>query len=261
VADGAELLRSWQEQTALAPEQAGDRRLDWARRPAPYKEYPRATRLPLEMPGQTAPADLWRTLRERRSRRDLAAGELDPGQLALLLWACQGVTARHGPTLLRTAPSAGALYPFETYVSVQRVEGIAPCLAHLHVPGFHLEVLAEGAFGPHLAHAALGQGFVADAAAVVVWTAVLPRCSWKYGPRALRYLGLDLGHVCQNLALAAQALGLSCCPVAAFLDRELNAVLEVDGSDEFAYYLAAVGPAPRPPAPAPSAREPQSGER
>jgi len=71
---------------------------------------------------------------------------------------------------------------------------------------------------------------------------VLPRCAWKYGPRALRYLGLDLGHACQNLVLAAEAMGLHCCPVAAFLDRELNDVLEVDGEDEFAYYLAAVGP-------------------
>ena len=254
MADEADLLHSWLEQTALDPARAGGRRLDWEHCPAPHKEYPGAARLPLAVPGQTAPADLWQTLQQRRSRRDLAAGELGREQLALLLWACQGVTARLGPHLLRTAPSAGALYPFETYVSVQRVAGLTPCLAHLHVPAFHLEVLAEGAFGSRLAHAALGQGFVADAAAVVVWTAVLPRCTWKYGPRALRYLGLDLGHACQNLALAAEALGLHCCPVAAFLDRELNAVLEVDGADEFAYYLAAVGPAPRQPAPGPAIR-------
>ncbi len=254
MADGADLLRDWREQTALDPERAGGRRLDWDHRPPPYKEYPGAAHLPLNGPEQIAPVDLWRTLRQRRSRRDLAAGELGCEQLALLLWACQGVTARHGPQLLRTAPSAGALYPFETYVSVQRVTGLTPCLTHLNVPGFHLEVLAEGEFGPHLAHAALGQKFVATAAAVVVWTAVLPRCAWKYGPRALRYLGLDLGHVCQNLALAAEALGLSCCSVAAFLDRELNTVLEVDGTDEFAYYLAAVGPAPRAHSPKPATR-------
>ncbi|MDF1555452.1 MAG: SagB/ThcOx family dehydrogenase [Deferrisomatales bacterium] len=254
MADGTDLLRAWWEQTSLDPRRAGGRTLDWENRPASYKEYPGAARLPLEMPENIPTADLWQALQQRRSRRDLAAAELGREQLALLLWACQGITARLGTQLLRTAPSAGALYPFETYVSLQRVAGLSPCLTHLHIPGFHLEVLTEGEFGPHLAHAALGQEFVADAAAVVVWTAVLPRCTWKYGPRALRYLGLDLGHVGQNLALAAAALGLSCCPVAAFLDRELNAVLEVDGTNEFAYYLAAVGPAPRGRSPEPATR-------
>jgi SagB-type dehydrogenase family enzyme len=234
----------WRAATDLAPETLGGRTLDWSRMPAPFKEYPEAERIALPAPGLHAPGTpgLRDLLASRRSRRDFAARSVPLEQMASLLWACQGVTARHGNHLLRTAPSAGALYPFETYVSLQGVDGVDPCLAHLHVPTFQLEVVRRGNAGRALALACLAQGFVARAAAVFAWTAVLPRCAWKYGDRALRYLGLDLGHVCQNVALAAEELHLGCCPVAAFFDDELNRVLEVDGEAEFAYYLAAVGP-------------------
>jgi len=237
----------WRAATDLAPETLGGRTLDWSRMPAPFKEYPEAERITLPAPELRAPGapgtpGLGDLLATRRSRRDFAPRPVPLEQVALLLWACQGVTARHGNHLLRTAPSAGALYPFETYVSLQCVDGVDPCLAHLHVPTFQLEVVHRGNAGRPLALACLAQGFVARAAVVLAWTAVLPRCSWKYGDRALRYLGLDLGHVCQNVALAAEELNLGCCPVAAFFDDELNRVLDVDGEAEFAYYLAAVGP-------------------
>ncbi len=238
------VVELWREATNLAPETLGGRTLDWSRMPSPFKDYPGAERIALPASAPAAPGSprLRDLLASRRSRRDFSAHTVSLEQVALLLWACQGITARHGDHLLRTAPSAGALYPFETYVSLQGVDGVDPCLAHLHVPTFQLEVVRRGNAGRALALACLAQGFVARAAIVFAWTAVLPRCAWKYEDRALRYLGLDLGHVCQNLALAAVELQLGCCPVAAFFDDELNRVLGVDGQAEFAYYLAAVGP-------------------
>lgn len=239
--DAARPYRAWRDATDLRLERLGTRSVDWSARPEPHKEYAGAPRLALP---QIEPegADLWAALAGRRSRRELTGGPLSQDDLSALLWACQGITARQGPFLLRTAPSAGALYPFETYVSLQAVEGVPPCLTHLHVPSFSLEVLRQGSHGGALAKAALGQGFVARASAVFLWTAVYRRSAWKYGDRALRYLGLDLGHVGQNLCLAAEALNLGCCPVAAFVDDALNEVLGIDGEEEFAYYLAAVGP-------------------
>jgi len=47
-------------------------------------------------------------LLERRSVREYREGALTLAQAAQLLWAAQGITSREG---LRTAPSAGALYP------------------------------------------------------------------------------------------------------------------------------------------------------
>ena len=243
-----DLLERWLEATSLDPDRLTARRPQWAGRPEPHKSSPGRERVPLPRPPElrSAPADLWQVLAGRRSRREFSGEPVLLEHLAALLWACQGVTARHGPYLLRTAPSAGALYPFETYVSIQAVAGLEPCLAHLHVPDFALEILAPGHHGRRLALAALAQGFVQRASVVVLWTAVYARAAWKYGDRAMRYIGMDLGHVCENLALAAEALGLGCCPVAAFFDREMDEVLGVDGRAEFAYYLAAVGPLRRP---------------
>ena len=63
----------------------------------------------------------------------------------------------------------------------------------------------------------------------------------KYGARGLRYIFLDAGHICQNLLLAAEALELGACPVAAFFDEELNEMLGLDGIEETAIYMAAIG--------------------
>lgn len=161
--------------------------------------------------------------------------------MAALLWAAQGVTARQGPYLLRTAPSAGALYPFETYVILNRVEGMEPGLAHFDPTAFELRRLRAGNLSEELVDGCLRQRFLAWASAVVVWTAVAERCIWKYGDRATRYIGLDLGHVCGNLLTAAAALGLGGCPVGAFLDDPMNRLLEVDGEREYVFYLASAG--------------------
>jgi SagB-type dehydrogenase family enzyme len=146
-----------------------------------------------------------------------------------------------GEYALRTAPSAGALYPVETYLSVQAVEGVESGIYHYGVQSHELELLRKGDFREAVALAALDQGFLAEAAAVFAWTAVFARSKWKYKERAFRYVYLDAGQIAQNLALAAVALGLGSCQVAALYDDEVNAVLGVDGKEESILYMTAVG--------------------
>ena len=67
------------------------------------------------------------------------------------------------------------------------------------------------------------------------------RMTWRYGPRGYRYLHLDAGHACQNLYLAAQAVDCGACAIAAFDDDKVNGLLGIDGEEQFAIYLAAVG--------------------
>lgn len=205
------------------------------------KTYPQAetVELPREWPGQGP--DLLSLLQSRRSLRSFADDPLSLGDLALLLWAGQGITGRAGNYFFRTAPSAGALYPVETYVAVQRVAGLAPGIYHFDVQGFRLERLSVLPPGQPLARACMGQGFMAQAPVNFIWTAVLRRNMAKYGHRGLRYILLDAGHICQNLLLAAGFLGLGGCPVAAFFDDEVNALLGVDGEEESVLYLASVG--------------------
>jgi SagB-type dehydrogenase family enzyme len=76
---------------------------------------------------------------------------------------------------------------------------------------------------------------------VFVWTAIFERSKWKYKQRAYRYVYLDAGHIAQNVALGAVALGVGSCQIAAIYDNEANALLDVDGVDESAIYMTVVG--------------------
>ncbi len=210
----------------------------------PFKRYPSAERVLLPRRWDGGEENLWEVLQKRRSARKYLPDTISKVDLALLLWACQGVTAQAGPYYLRTAPSAGALYPLETYVYLDRVEGIPRGMFHFDVKGFQLETLYAGTLGDEVAAAALGQAFFARAAVVFMWSAVMRRSMAKYGNRAMRYIFMEAGHVAQNLLLASQALGLSACPVGAFFDDEMDGLLGLDSEEETVIYLAAVGPAP-----------------
>ena len=205
------------------------------------KNYPDTERFQLPQPDLNRSADLWQCMKRRRSERDTTSKPLSLNELSTLLWAAQGVTARAGIHLLRTAPSAGALYPFETYVYVDHVEDVPQGLYHLDVANFALERLKEGSFSKNLTTACLGQPAVRRAAVVFIWTAMMLRCMVKYRDRTMRYIPMDLGHVCQNVQLASTAMNLGSCPIGAFFDDDINRLLGVDGEDETALYLITVG--------------------
>ena len=205
-----------------------------------YKSYPQATTYLL--PDAERPAlDLWEALGSRRSRRRYTDDACSLEVLSSLLWAAQGLSGKAGKLALRTAPSAGALYPIETYVQVNRVQGLDPGLYHLNVRDWCLEGLQSGNFGLQLAKAGLDQRFIAQAAVNVCWSAVLRRNMAKYGHRGMRYIFMDVGHICQNLLLAAEGFGLSACPVGAFFDDEVNDLFALDGMEESMVYLASLG--------------------
>jgi len=236
------IARRYLSETRYQRRTMGERSLAYPRA-ALYKAYPDAVqRVGLEPESGRRSADLWACLAGRRSRRDYLDRPLTQEELAALLWATQGITGAQGGYHFRAAPSAGALYPVETYLAVHRVQGVALGIWHFHVLDFALELVAAGDFRQPLAAAGLSQGFLGTAGAVFIWTGVLNRARWKYRERAVRYLFLDAGHICQNLMLAATALGLGVCPVGAFFDDEVERLVGVDERDEVALYLAAVGP-------------------
>ncbi len=216
-------------------------RLDWASKPPTYKRYPGAPTIALSEPVTTGGAPLWELLRQRRSERRFRDAPLNLSDLSQLLWASQGVTRRGRGVDFRTAPSAGALYPVETYLAIHDVEGVDPGIYHYDVEHHRLEQLRVGDVRAEIAHAALDQRMAARSNMVFVWTAVFPRSKWKYKQRAYRYVYLDAGHIAQNLALAAVALGLGSCQIAALYDEEANELLGVDGVEESTIYMTVVG--------------------
>lgn len=187
-------------------------------------------------------ANLWEVMGKRRSERRFSGEEISSLRtVAKLLWTAQGTTSYRGGIPLRTAPSAGALYPVETYVLALRVEGLRTGIYHLNARDFRLEKHRDLDDKNDLGAAAMGQRFVGRAPLVFVFTAVFRRNMHKYGHRGLRYILLDAGHICQNLMLGATALGLKSCPVAAFFDESMNELMGVDGEEEAVLYLMPVG--------------------
>ncbi len=222
----------------------GGRSLDWEAKPPLYKKYPpNLERIELEKPDREGGLPLFRLLQERRSRRRYKDGPLDKKSFSQVLWAAQGITLANEHHQFRTAPSAGGLFPIETYCVINRVEGLTPGVYHYQVPYHALILLKEGNFGPELAQAALGQMMMSRAPFNLIWSAMLERSKWKYEQRAYRYIYLDAGHIAQNTALAAVSLGLGSCQVGAFFDDEVNRIIEVDGENETAIYMTAVGEA------------------
>jgi SagB-type dehydrogenase family enzyme len=215
--------------------------LDWDARPETYKRYPGAAVVDLPPPALPQRFSLWEAMKTRRSVREFVGKPISPEQLSNLLWSAQGITARLQGYGLRTAPSAGALYPLELYLSVHHVSAIEPGLYHYAVEPHQLEQLAQGDVRLKVARAALDQEVAYDANAVFIWTAVFERSKWKYKQRAYRYVYLDAGHSAQNIALAAVALGLGSCQIAAIYDDEANELLGVDGISESTIYMTAVG--------------------
>lgn len=231
----------FQRETKYHPDRMSGGMIDWSGMPEPYKEYPGARRIGLPRPDPSVSMDLHEALSKRRSVRSFSGKPLGTEQLSYLLWASTGIQRRERGFEFRTAPSAGALYPIETYIVANRVEGIGPGVYHYPVRIHCLETLKEGRFGREIAAAALGQEICDEAAVVFVWTAVFQRSKWKYRQRAYRYVYLDAGHIAQNLALSAVSIGLGSCQVAALFDDEVNRIIGVDGVEESAIYMSVVG--------------------
>lgn len=231
----------FQQETKYHRESSGEGRFDQSPRPPLYKEYPGARTIRLPPPGTPSLVSLADILSRRRSVREYSPRPLTEEEISFLLWASSGIRRIENGHAFRTVPSAGALYPVDTYVIAHRVEGIAKGVYHYGVREHQLEEIASGDFRAGLVRAALLQEFCSEAAAAFVWTAIFGRAKWKYRQRAFRYVYLDAGHIAQNLALAAVGLNLGTCQVAAFFDDEINALLGVDGMEESAIYMSAVG--------------------
>jgi len=162
---------------------------------------------------------LEKALGARRSIREFKRDRLTDGELSQLLWAAQGVTSLDG---LRTAPSAGAIYPLEIWV----VTGSG--LYHYEPREHGLTQHCDGDLRPEICRAALLQEAITQAPAVFVIAAVFERMARKYGEqRTPRYIHMEVGHAAQDLLLQAVALDLGAVVIGAFNDREVESVLSL----------------------------------
>lgn len=176
-------------------------------------------------------------LAQRRSVRDYVPTSISLVQASCLLWSAQGVTDLRG---LRTAPSAGALYPLEPYLVAGAVTGLTPGI-YRYVPQENsVASIQQGDRRTALAVAALGQSWLADAALTLVFAADYERTTRKYGRRGIQYVHIEVGHAAQNTLLTAVALNLGAAVVGAFDDKRVAQVVGLS-KEETPLYLLPVG--------------------
>jgi SagB-type dehydrogenase family enzyme len=213
-----------------------------------YKQYPNLPRVKLptiegiDQNGRTFDE----VLSSRRSVRDFADLELDLDDLSKILHQSYGITGelpgKDGFRQdLRSAPSAGALYPAEIYVAVRKVAGVEPGIYHYNVPHHEIELLIPGDPTEQIYEVCCGQEYVRQTSIVVLISGVLARTKLKYGERGYRYALLDIGHLGQNLYLSCASLELAVMTTCGFFDDEANKLLRIDGVDEAVMYVAFIG--------------------
>jgi len=220
------------------------RGLDWSNKPKIYKKYPNSSKtvLPKPIPETNENSiNITEIFKQRRSIRVFQEKSIELDHISYLLWASSGIQRIIGKSAFRTAPSAGALYPIETYVVINNCQQLTHGIYHYNIQDHALEQIKEGDYSNSIAKAALDQRMVSLAPIVFVWTAIFQRSKWKYQQRAYRYIYLDAGHIGAHLSLTAVGLGLGSCQIAAFYDNEINDLLNIDGKEESVLYLSVVG--------------------
>lgn len=161
-------------------------------------------------------------MHRRKSVRSYATEALTVAEVSQLLWAAQGINRRNG---MRTAPSAGALYPLEVYLVAGNVDDLPPGVYRYHPHEHALELITSGDLRPDLTRAALRQRSINNGAINLVLAGVYRRTSKKYGSRANRYVHMEIGHAAQNIYLQAVALDLGTVVIGAFDDKRVQRTL------------------------------------
>jgi SagB-type dehydrogenase family enzyme len=217
-------------------------RLDWSNKPDTYKIYNNPIEV-IDLPKPDFPinTDFWEIIRNRHSTRKFSQKSLNLEKLGLLIYGISGINRNLPHFEFRTVPSAGGLYPIETYLIVNNVSNLERGVYHYQIQNHMLEYIKQGDFKKKASEACLGQAIAYHSAVNFVWTAMIERSKWKYLQRCYRYIYLDAGHIGQNLYLVGEALNLGVCTIGAIFDDELNNILDIDGKKETAIYVGVVG--------------------
>lgn len=224
------------------PPEAITQRMEHMLQSLAFDQYPAVT-----LPSSPEPMRMGfaEAVAARASARGLAPARLSLGQLATLLHHAYGITRDNAGTIyprpFRAVPSGGALYPLELYLHTTHVSELEPGLYHFDPLRHELRFLRYGDESRRISEALVQRHLAVDASVLVFMTAVFERSIFKYGDRGYRFALIEAGHVGQNLALTAAAMGLACLTVGGYSDRQVDDLLGLDGLTHSTIYLAAIG--------------------
>ncbi len=164
------------------------------------------------------------TLQQRRSIREYTEEAISIEDISQILWAAQGTTNQEK----RTAPSAGATYPIEIYIAVNKAEELEPGIYYYNNYKHHLKKVSKGKPWEKLSNAALNQEPIKNATANIILTAEFERTTERYWSRGYQYVYMEAGHISQNIYLQAESLNIGTVAIGAFEEEDIKDILWVD---------------------------------
>ena len=183
----------------------------------------------------------------RKSRRKYTDEPLSLEELSFLLWCTQGLKrkSKSGRGVFRTVPSSGAKSPFETYLVINRVDGLKPGL-YRYISFVHKLLFIKKINDSEklIGELSYNQKFVGKAPVIFFWTAVPYRTEWRYTILAHKYIAVDLGLLCQSLYLACEAIELGTCAIGYYEQNKLDKLFELNPEEEFVVLVHPVGKYP-----------------
>lgn len=193
-----------------------------------------AAEISLPKPSYKGKVSVEEALKSRRTHRSFSSSGLTLQQFSQILWGGYGVTAQKYGAYLKTAPSAGALYPIDVYAVVgQRgVESLDPGVYHFSPENHTVKLLKKGDLRAEVARKSLHQMWMAKAPLMLVITGEYRRSSIKYGSRGVVYTHIEAGCVGQNIFLQAEAIGLKAGIVGAFTNKGVTEATSIPGSHD-----------------------------
>ena len=191
----------------------------------------------LPEPKYDATMSVEKAIYKRRSLREFKHLPLSIEQTADLLWAGQGTTALGG---YRTAPSAGALYPLETYLIAGDVAGLETGVYRYLSREHAIQCLSNKDIRADISQASLTQTWMQDAPAMIALTACPERTTSQFGKKALPFVYMEAGHAAQNIYLEAVSLNLITIGVASLDEEKVRKLMGLK-TEEHPLYILPVG--------------------
>ena len=210
----------------------------------PYKDNLEIIQLPKVDKSLLIKKDIYDCIIDRKSHREYKKEALTIDELSYLLWTTQGVKEIRGDNYATVRPvaSAGARHPFETYLAIEKVEGLKRGIyRYLALEHKLLFLYEEENLEEKITVGTLGQKFAGIAPVNFIWSCIPYRGEWRYDKLSHKVMLIDAGHVCQALYIACESIGLGNCAIAAYDQGLMDELINVDGEDEFVVYMAPVG--------------------
>ncbi|MFK8183783.1 MAG: SagB/ThcOx family dehydrogenase [Phormidesmis sp.] len=229
------IAQHYHQRTKYDPEtiaKMGQGGLDWAKQPVPYKDYKLGHEIDLKPYLEKEPSQVdgeWRWWQ----------------RLSRLLIDSYGLTAKvmtfsGEPMYLRSAPSAGGLYPAEIYIVSRGTSLLAAGLYNYQVRTHSLWRFWDDHPWQDLQASCFWHPALETTQLALVVSAVFERSAWRYQDRAYRRVFLDSGHLLGNLEVAGTLCDYRPHLIGGFADELVNQLLYLDGESESAIALLAL---------------------